>query len=157
MRAFVPAAAAAALALAAPAALATPGDLSVHGVGHTQAAGNPVVKVKAQTVGTGVTASGVAEIRTDAFTATIDVSCIRQVGDVVLVGGVVSDASNPANVGWGGVVAIRDLGPGHGSHQPDELNFGFEPPPPLTAADCSVDPSTFFPLHPLSAGNFVVG
>ena len=142
--------ASAALAIAVAAAMAGMGARVV-GAG-LRSGGTPAfIEVNARASGTGVTAAGKARIRTDLWLAKIRVTCIRHADGLVLVGGLVTATSAPAGPGWGAVIVIADGGRG----VRDQVGYGFEPPPPTTSTDCSVDPSTF-PLAALKNGNFVV-
>jgi hypothetical protein len=143
------AAAAVLLTLAVASALAGTG-FQVVGAGLRSGGAPAFIAVNAHGDG-GVAAAGTARIRTDLWQASISVSCIRHAGGLVLVGGVVTATSAPAGPGWGAVIVIAD--DGHGVR--DQVGYGFEPPPPTTSVDCTVDPS-IFPLAPLEHGNFTV-
>lgn len=142
--------AAAALAIAVAAATAGMGDRVV-GAGLRGGSTPAFIAVNAQGSGTGVAAAGKARIRTDLWQAKLRVTCIRHAGVLVIVGGIVTATSAPAGPGWGAVIVIADGERG----VRDQVGYGFEPPPPTTSTDCSVDPS-IFPLAALKHGNFVV-
>jgi hypothetical protein len=74
------------------------------------------------------------------------VTCVRAVGDVVLVGGVIFRSPSAATLGHTSLVAIRDGGPAG----PDLLGLAFS----SSGLDsCPVFP---IPLHPLTSGGFTV-
>jgi hypothetical protein len=138
------------LALAVSVALADPGT-HVVGAGLRTGTAPAFIAVNAHGTNVDFTATGTARITTDVWEATISVTCIRPVGDLVVVGGLVDETTAPAGPGWGAVIVIKD---GSAATR-DQVGFGFEPPPPTTSTNCSVDP-TIFPLAVLEHGNFSI-
>jgi hypothetical protein len=91
---------------------------------------------------------GTVSVRTDPRVLHVSrVTCLRTVGDRVLVGGVIIHSSNPAVVGHTSLVAIRDGKAG----APDAVGSAF------SSSGLDTCPVFALGLNPVTLGGFVVG
>jgi hypothetical protein len=134
-----------ALAVAAVAAspLSAAGD-NVVVAGAGQLPGGASVAVAAVASAAGV--SGHLRVESaPGFLFVSEVTCVRVVGERVLVGGTIVSSSNPATIGNTSLLAVEDDGVAG-----DRTNFAF--------SNSGLDACPVFelPLHIVSVGNFVV-
>jgi hypothetical protein len=73
-----------------------------------------------------------------------DVTCVRVVGERVLVGGTIVLSSNPATIGHTSLVAVEDDG------GEDRVGFAF------STSGLDSCPVFDLPMHAVTMGNFVV-